>query len=672
MLLTMGMAASQARLLSITTRLSDNELRSQLINNSKMRLATESSQVSENYINALNEAQYMFTNYDADNNASYQQLTFNSMTAYNEYNNQYGVSNAAGQILVSERDGKIFEQADGDLETFLKSYGLENRTTYFEELAKHEVNGKVQLGTETNIDGTTTTYYSKYNAEQIETIYNGDVEDGGTHVGYANAMQSTAFNDYLKLETKYLDAKEAYFAVIENVMKDYANGVKVNVNGVGEKTYGDIVKYVQGGSHDSNAINYFYAFENVIKQMEADGKFSKELNYVYTDENGVDQRMNLADYMLELLDECKYTNDTTKSFKTNVEYDTIDGKEVAQFTLDNDYVVRVTKGATATNLTYELLEYDDETGELVVADAADEDGQTEYAWNGSTLTLYEDGAEADRFAISFTWDKTKSEVSYTETLLGDYRYMVYFANLQSLVTYFNDAYVNGFDASQFNDTAAANANYSAKYDAYVAASQELAEFIFGPGATVTFDEYQNLADYKWVADSGKATTTDYSPVADVLAVEEVLAIYGEPKYAYIKDGDYDSNGDAEAKWYTNLFNRMLDGYKVLENGLASSAEWMRYALESGLIVMEQVDDNQTWNSITFTSCSDITEQTNDVAVTIAEAEYQKAMNKIENKDKAYDMELKNIDTEHTALQTEYDSIKSALDKNIERNFKLYS
>ena len=36
----MGMAASQARLLSITSRMSDNELRAQIINNSKMRLAT--------------------------------------------------------------------------------------------------------------------------------------------------------------------------------------------------------------------------------------------------------------------------------------------------------------------------------------------------------------------------------------------------------------------------------------------------------------------------------------------------------------------------------------------------------------------------------------------------------------------------------------------------------
>lgn len=39
----MGMAASQARLLSITSRMADNELRAQIINNAKMRLTDDSS-----------------------------------------------------------------------------------------------------------------------------------------------------------------------------------------------------------------------------------------------------------------------------------------------------------------------------------------------------------------------------------------------------------------------------------------------------------------------------------------------------------------------------------------------------------------------------------------------------------------------------------------------------
>ena len=130
----MGLAASQARLLTITARLADNELRSQTINNAKMRLATQSSQASENYVNALNQASLMFTNYDSTGAEQSQLLTFNALTGYSQYNNQYGLANAAGMILVSENDAVAFEKANGNLNAFLKSKGLEYNTTYFEEL----------------------------------------------------------------------------------------------------------------------------------------------------------------------------------------------------------------------------------------------------------------------------------------------------------------------------------------------------------------------------------------------------------------------------------------------------------------------------------------------------------------------------------------------------------
>ena len=45
------------------------------------------------------------------------------------------------------------------------------------------------------------------------------------------------------------------------------------------------------------------------------------------------------------------------------------------------------------------------------------------------------------------------------------------------------------------------------------------------------------------------------------------------------------------------------------------------------------------------------------------------MNDIKQKDSMYDLQLKNIDTEHTSLQTEYDVIKGVINKNIERTMK---
>ena len=167
----------------------------------------------------------------------------------------------------------------------------------------------------------------------------------------------------------------------------------------------------------------------------------------------------------------------------------------------------------------------------------------------------------------------------------------------------------------------------------------------------------------------------FGSVIKNMFVKNMISETGEPKYSWIDENDTTNSGNAEAKaqWYTNLFNRMKEGYKQLENGLASSSQWIEYALESGIVSMEQVDKNYTWKSLDYKTCTKITEETdNSAAVTKAEAEYNRAMNDINSKDSMYDIQLKNIDTEHTALQTEYDSIKNALTKNIERTFKFSS
>jgi len=56
----------------------------------------------------------------------------------------------------------------------------------------------------------------------------------------------------------------------------------------------------------------------------------------------------------------------------------------------------------------------------------------------------------------------------------------------------------------------------------------------------------------------------------------------------------------------------------------------------------------------------------------AEATYESTMASIQTKDKRFDLQLKQIDTEHSATQTEVDSVKKVIDKNTERSFKMFS
>ena len=75
----MGMSASQARLLSITARMTDIEYKSQQISNTKIRLADESEQVAEDYTKALNKQKLTKTVWDTNT----QQMTRVSLSPSN-------------------------------------------------------------------------------------------------------------------------------------------------------------------------------------------------------------------------------------------------------------------------------------------------------------------------------------------------------------------------------------------------------------------------------------------------------------------------------------------------------------------------------------------------------------------------------------------------------------
>ncbi len=121
----MGMAASQARLLSITARLSNNEMEQQSIAYSKQRLSDNSEQINNAYLEALNATKYqVLTGYNGSE-ASYADLTYNQLTGLNSVANgkQYLVKDNKGQVLVTSAIQKAYEAGNGDFNIFLKELG---------------------------------------------------------------------------------------------------------------------------------------------------------------------------------------------------------------------------------------------------------------------------------------------------------------------------------------------------------------------------------------------------------------------------------------------------------------------------------------------------------------------------------------------------------------------
>ena len=119
----MGLSSSQARLLSITARLSSNEYESQQISNAKMRLATKSQEASEAYISALSDTQYSFVTFNTNGESSNTALTAALLYEYSDSKNQYILTNSAGKVLLCNKDLVNYQKAS-NLDEFLSLYGI--------------------------------------------------------------------------------------------------------------------------------------------------------------------------------------------------------------------------------------------------------------------------------------------------------------------------------------------------------------------------------------------------------------------------------------------------------------------------------------------------------------------------------------------------------------------
>ncbi len=120
----MGMSASQVRMLSLTSRLSDIELSAQSISNSKIRLADASTDASKNYQEALDKQKLTVFN---STTSAYVDANAYNLTTYNAISTldkQRFLSDSSNRILVTDDVYEAWQNA-GDLNQFLTALGIE-------------------------------------------------------------------------------------------------------------------------------------------------------------------------------------------------------------------------------------------------------------------------------------------------------------------------------------------------------------------------------------------------------------------------------------------------------------------------------------------------------------------------------------------------------------------
>lgn len=709
----MGLAASQARLLTITARLADNELRSQTINNAKMRLATQSAQASDEYVSALNNAQMMFSNIGTDGLTQKQALTFNALTQYSQYNNQYGVVDSAGKILVSEEDAAIFKSHSRDLEGFLKAHGLEWETTFFDD---------------DTLQNKLSSFYSgddAYIANLLNQSYNGKSGSAALKERYLDALSQDASIERLNYEIYSQQYYQQLINMYDNTIPQFRYDLfDDSVDGVTEEEIANaicsqfnnargIVQELTAGQTNpggakktdgtvGTGATAAYSFANISKYLNQSGRdkigaFVSSLRDEIYPSNGrpvagyqcdggpveTKNRNNtlpLYDSDGEKIEEGYPENCTEYKFhRISI---VIDGPVAVEWVIGEDGQPDKTKPTRYENKSYiQLAPHSSRLGwyygssgpydadkkvyinppqggdmnkfimdEMAKVKEEFNDGDSNYVHSFQVATDPETGQPDYSMMIILNAADEPREDTYKDFIL------TYFEMILDCEGYFNpEAY------------AADNTDILTLAELNNARNRYYQEYGFTPS------KYEYLIDFEKLIQSGSYGSSDaFNSVLNSWLVDKMLDVLGEPKYAWVDktDSSNTGNADAKAQWLTNLFNRMQKGYKVLENGLAKSQEWLEYAFESGLVSMEQVDLSYNWISMDYKTCSNIYEETdNSATVAKAEAKYNRAMNDIKQKDQMFDMQLKNIDTEHSSLQTEYDVIKNVMNKNIERTMK---
>ncbi len=547
--ITMGLSASQAKLLSITSRLSTIELQSQNITRAKQALANDTAEMNRKYNNALNHKGLVYTEYDESGEKITTPLTGATLMTYSPIKNQYGIVNAAGQILVSEKDAANYEDS-ANINEFLAKYGFGAIESHTTQTVVNPAYSEAKEIWQKEHDEWETKKPDKSNEKYLSTV-----PDVNNEIYIAVTTSGGCFENGLKGLNCYMHA---------------------------------LADLIGPGEHETSTGETYTITDDY------------QLHGWYWD-SAFHQKNNDYEHIRELLKAGHCSGDVLENTTTGS-----DGYEYTYSTI-----------LTVPN-------------KLIGGPVSD-----------PNMSLYQR-------AIDLLWE-----------VHGDYPSP-------------NDAY--GGNAKEEN---LAKFFYYVEHDLKQAITKTVVD------EKLYDDDYQ-----KWLEEEPQME--DIPPTIE----EEVIEYQDMDKAQWYVNLWHRMNGASQEKdgYTTNQFGTTspLNGFftnqrrwEVLEDGLMNSSKWLQCALESGSVTLERVNyANPTqkgtglkyaeWTSIIYTNAIDITEQTDSRAVAKAEAEFNHKQKVIEAKDKQYDSMLKLLDTEHSALEQEYETAKAVVAKNTERTLKIYS
>lgn len=632
----MGMAASQARLLSITSRLTNNEFRSQTITNSKLRLAEKSQEASAEYMEALNSEKLVYGVYNDNGGKTYTPLTANTILSYADLKNQYSIVDATGKILLNSSDIKKY-QTSVDMADFLYKCGINkvDNPKYAEKLKDIFGESYEELFDADNFDINSDAELNKW-PDNLQAITNSGISTLKNLLNLSN--EELLARDVLNNDIKVI-VNNWNSSISEDIMSLYTSK-KLDMSDLGIYVE-TLLNYPSAAFPNPDDDIYFDKSGNSELANKYDIATKKCYNNAHPPYSGDGQGCFLHVLAHLLLSSEGAFLDGTQNYSAS----TTTGKS---FNVDYNYISR--SAIYNNNQTASLVEVSNEINKV------DENGAPVYK------------APKDKY------DTTTISSSEKDKLLSNYKWV----DGEKVLKSWTERVCDLFYASQNRE--ALGINYTSELLPYLDKFQtDMANELsndFNEGRYNKDVEVWRNGIKKWINNIEKAAK-NFSEELKKVPVRKIP-----------------DEKDAKYQWYVNLWYRMGStdentkgngtAYKEIEQNLLNNAEWLQFCFEHGILTLEQAEFTEKgsdlypnmgaydWVSKPYKNASDFVVEQDDIKIAIAETKYKRQITEIENKDKKYDQDLKKLDTEHTALQTEYDSLKEVISKNTDRSFKAFS
>ncbi len=143
------------------------------------------------------------------------------------------------------------------------------------------------------------------------------------------------------------------------------------------------------------------------------------------------------------------------------------------------------------------------------------------------------------------------------------------------------------------------------------------------------------------------------------------------QYTWAIGSSVSSEDLGQATFYDALFNQICaNGWT--ENNNIDDKDYLQQMLQSGMLFISKPKDDGYYYQANYATDSYIKEIADETYISQAEAKYNTEKAKLNAKEETLDLKMKNLDTEISSLTTEYDTVKNTISKNIEKSFKRYN